>query len=121
MRNFGPRCFSVARVSPRTRLACSGTAPRAIAPCSAAKGPPPLKRRNIATFLPQVGPFRELLRGDWAHALGPVEGFRHADANILQSQMVVKSRFSHSSNRLFPGSAKNELSARLVNLVGKFF
>jgi len=79
-----------------------------------------LRRRNIATSSPQVGPFGKLLGGSGAHALRPVEGFRHAKANILQSEMVVESCLSHSFSWLFSGSAENELSARLVNLVGEF-
>jgi hypothetical protein len=53
------------------------------AACLAAKGSHPSRRRNIATSSPQVGPLRKLLRGSWADALGEVEGFRHAKANIL--------------------------------------
>ena len=80
-----------------------------------------LRRRNIATSPPQVGPFTKLPRGFQSYALGPVEGFRHAKANILRSEMAVKSRLSHSFSWLFSGSAKNEFSARLVDLVGEFF
>ena len=61
-----------------------------------------------------------LLRGFRAYAFGSVEGFCHAQANILPSEMAVKSRLLHPLRWLFPGSAKNEFSSRFVHLVGEF-
>src|SRR5258708_14350555 len=43
-----------------------------------------------------------------------VERFRDAVAHILESDVLLKLRLMHESRRLFPGSAENEFSSRLV-------
>jgi hypothetical protein len=51
---------------------------------------------------------------------GPIEGVRDTQANILRSEMAVKSCFSQSLRWLLSGSAKNELSPGFVDLIGEF-
>ena len=60
-----------------------------------------------------------MLRGFGVHALGPVEGFCHAAADILLAHMLVKFSLMHSHRRLFPCPTKNELSSGFVHAVGK--
>src|ERR1700685_3278349 len=61
-----------------------------------------------------------VLRGFRVDAFSSVQGFRHAEANILPSEMAVKSRLLHALRWLFSSSAKNEFSSRFVHLVGEF-
>jgi hypothetical protein len=51
---------------------------------------------------------------------GPVEGVRDAQANILRSEMAVKSCFPRPLRWLLSGPAKNELSPGFVDLIGEF-
>ena len=61
-----------------------------------------------------------LLRSFRPHGFSPVEGFRHAHANILRSEVAVESCLLHTLRRLLSGSAKNELPSRIVDLVCEF-
>jgi hypothetical protein len=62
-----------------------------------------------------------LLRPLGAQDLRTFEGIRHAPANILVADMLVKFSLAHSQRRLFPGTTKDELSSGFVHAVGKIF